>query len=517
MSRCVDRVIAAIDANEKIGIWGDYDVDGTTGAALLARFFTTAGVDVRTYIHDRSEGYGLNAEGITQLANEGVKVLITVDNGTGAAEPIAHAARLGIDTIVTDHHEPLSELQGHYAMLNPKAVGEPYPFAGLSGAGVAYKLAWALAIKLSGTPKVMPKFRDYLIEAAGLAALGAVADLVPLNDENRPLVAHGLIALSQSARPGMRALLEVSGLAGDTIEAHHLGFRIGPRINAVGRMSSAGTGLRLLLSDDPEEAKRLAKILDEQNDERREVQKKIEEEALAAVEDNGWADDPCIVLADPSWHGGVIGIVASRVAETFHKPALLIAQNDETGESRGSGRTIKGIDLFEAMAAVSDVFEKFGGHKAAAGFSIKNANIPVLRERLSQWMRDNLGPENYAKRLTVDMVTKLDVIDLVSAREMALMEPHGMGNPSPVFVARNVRVAGQPKVLGAAGKVLKFFVRDASVETAISAIDFSGGPNMDELMAIREDFDLAFKVKQNTFRGVTEVQLNVVGWRAATS
>lgn len=509
VGRAVERITSALRADEKILVYGDYDVDGVSATALLVGLFRFLGRAVDYYIPDRfHEGYSLSPKAIERFARDGVKVLITVDCGTTDVAEVARARDLGIDVIVTDHHEPGAELPPAYAILNPKLPDSTYPFRQLCGTGVAFKLVWALAQGLSAGRKVTPPFREFLIESMALVALGTVADVVPLVGENRIIAAYGLSAIAKTRNTGLRALLEAGGLAeGAPVTAQDIGFRIGPRINAGGRMDRAGQVVDLLLSDDPYRVQEIVERLERSNRERQRTEAEILREARAQVQrDQDPAGYRSLVVAGAGWHAGVIGIVAAKIADEFHRPTLVISIDD--GRGKGSGRSIPGFHLHDALAACSDALLGFGGHAFAAGFEIETAKIPLLRDLLEAHARRTLAPEDLHPRLTLDAEVALADLTPSRVRELALLDPCGNGNPSPVLCAADLRVCGEPRIIGRNADHLSFHVAQGQV--AFKAVAFGMADRIQEVNSARgRGCALAFSPEINDWGGRQAVELVV--------
>ncbi len=454
-----ERLVAAARAAEPIVIYGDYDVDGMTAAAILWKALRLADANVRVYVpHRLEEGYGLNPEAVDQLAAEGARVLVTVDCGISGQDEVARARDLGLDVIVTDHHEPDPDrLPAALALVNPKLPGSSYPFRDLAGAGVAMKLAWAIGQALSGRDRVSPAFREFLIAATGLAALGTIADVVPLVGENHVLASFGLRALSASEHPGIAALREVSRLQGKPIDAYHIGYVLGPRLNAAGRMGHAGEAVALLTSAGPDAAMEIARDLDRQNRRRRDVEQQILQEADEQVAATFSPDrDAAIVAAGPGWHTGVIGIVASRLVEKYHRPTILIGTDED--RAQGSGRSIPGFHLFQALSACRRHLTTFGGHTMAAGLRLPAQAVEPFRRAFLAHAAEMLTADDLTPRLTVDAEVDPGHLDLETARALERLGPFGAGNPRPVFATRRVRVVGQPTRIGRRGNHLAMHV-----------------------------------------------------------
>jgi len=501
MKPAVDLLQSALAAGEHIRVWGDYDVDGVSGTALLVRALGALGGNVSHYLpHRVNEGYGLNREAIKRCARDGVRLLVTVDCGIGAPEEVALARRLGMRVIVTDHHLPPEVLPKAEAVVNPRQPGCAYPWPDLCGAGVAFKLLDALCRARGLPPRSAHRFLD-------LVALATVADVVPLQGENRLLVKAGLPALAGTRKEGLRALMAAAGIAPERLDTYHLGFALGPRLNAAGRLHHAEDALRLLLTGDPEEAKTLAGALDESNRRRQEEERRILGQAQEAVEsgevDCRWA----IVLADRRWHPGVVGIVASRLAERYYRPTLLVSLQGEEG--RGSGRSIPGFHLHEALWECRDLFSHFGGHAAAAGFSLDAGRVDELRERFSAVAASRLKAEDLTPLLQVDAWPEPAALTLETAREIARMAPFGTGNPAPLVGLRGVTLAECRRV--GDGTHLRLRLRAGEWEQA--AIWFGFG-YLADVLPPGAVVDLLCEPSLDTWNGSERLNLQVADLRA---
>ncbi|MCU0607941.1 MAG: single-stranded-DNA-specific exonuclease RecJ [Candidatus Edwardsbacteria bacterium] len=498
MDRTVDRVDRALAAGERLMVYGDYDVDGITATALLVRGLARLGADVGWYLPNRSrEGYGISAAGIDEAARRGVALVISVDCGITAHAEIDYARQLGIDVVVTDHHETKDSLPAACAVVDPKRADSAYPYQELAGVGVAYKLLQALC-RRHGLPEAD-------LEAdLDLVALGTVADIVPLTGENRVLAKFGLEALRRSGKPGIRALLEVTGLRDRPLDSGQIVFMLAPRINAAGRMGDAGTALRLLLTGDAAEAAAIARDLDEENKRRKAVDDEILEQAVALVgSDVDLERDKVIVLASESWHQGVIGIVASRLVEQFYRPTVLIAVDGDRG--KGSARSIANFHLHEALKECQDLLLGFGGHKFAAGLSIEAGRIPAFRERLNEVAGRTLSAEDFVPCQPLDAEVDLDALDAETARGFARFAPFGPGNRHPVLAAMRSRVVGSPCIVGR--NHLKFKVKHR--QRIFDSIGFSLGGMLAEVEDPDAAVDLAFVLEENEWQGRTRLQLRI--------
>lgn len=499
MAAAVDRLDHARRRGERIGIYGDYDVDGVSGTALLTRYFRLHGVDAPAYIpHRTQEGYGLNAAGLQVLADQGVRLLVTVDTGTTAHAEIARARELGMDVVVLDHHVPDATLPEGATVVNPMLGGAPNPLASV---GIAFKTAWALAHRCEDDKQ---RLAEFLPSALTLAALGTVADVCPLTGDNRVLVGLGLHELAERPGVGLAALRRAAGMDEGEIGAGDVAFKLAPRINAAGRMLDARLALELLLTDDESRAGQLAAELELANRKRQKVEDKILREAIDRIEAEGHLDERVIVLADDRWHSGVVGIVAARLVERTARPVFLIGLDGDAG--RGSARTIDGFNLKEAIAACASHLISGGGHEKAGGLSIARDRVAAFTEQMRAVARDTLTDENLAHTLRIDLEVRLEEIAPGLFREIARLAPFGIGNPRPVFCARGVRIAGVPRVMGRDGKHLQFFAaQDAASLRAV-------GWKMSELyepLLDAETVDLAFTVQENRWQGRVNLELEL--------
>ncbi|MFZ3371928.1 MAG: single-stranded-DNA-specific exonuclease RecJ [Desulfitobacteriaceae bacterium] len=494
MSRVIDRLTRALKSGEKVLVHGDYDVDGVTSTALLYKTLIDLGFSAVTYIpHRQEEGYGLHRETIEKAAQAGVKVIITVDCGITAVEEIEFAKELGLEVIITDHHEPPKLLPAAYAIINPKVQDSGYPFLELAGVGVAFKVAQALLRGLK-TPKVGLQAQKGLLD---LVALGTVADVVPLIGENRILVYHGLKQMEGTSNLGLEALLTECGLHDKTLKAGTVAFTLAPRINAAGRMDSARPGLELLLTENPERAKELARKLSKENAFRQTTEKEILAEALEQLEKGELPR--VIVLASAAWHHGVIGIVASRLVERYHRPVFMISIVGEL--AKGSARGIPGYHVLEQLGVQAERLERFGGHRQAAGFSLASEAIPGLKEGLNAEAH-KLRDEVFQKVLTVDRLVDFSMLKESLQQELEQLAPFGFGNPGPVLAARQLPIYKISKV-GKDGSHLKLHIGPKGV---LEGMAFRQGERLSELLACPQ-LDLAFSLDINTFQGRQQLQL----------
>jgi len=493
----------AVQQKKKFLIYGDYDVDGVTSTVLLLQFFDLLGAQADYYIPDRvTEGYSLTKKGLEAVLASGADMLITVDNGVSSVDQIRFLRDKGIDVIVTDHHEPPEVLPPANVIVDPKLKVCPYPFKNLAGVGVAFKLAWAVAQELSRPQKkVKPEFRAFLLDALTWVALGTVTDLVPLIDENRLLTKFGIAAIQSSNNPGLRALCEVACNAGVHLSAEDISFRIGPRINAAGRMGRIDKAVQLFRTTSPDEAHSLAVELDSLNRDRQTVERLIFLEAQNRA--RSLAHD-VIVMGDRTWHPGVIGIVASKLTEEFGKPAILIAL--EGGLGKGSCRSLPGLDIHKALTHCSDLLEAFGGHALAGGFQIREAAVDPFRDKICGYASKSLKLKNWKPRLNVDAEIFLSAVTRKLLSEIDRLRPFGEGNPIPLFVASDLELAAPPQMVGRDQNHLVFHVRQG--RSVIKAIAYGQGPTK-EIVAQASRLAVVFTPKINFFNGRTSIELEV--------
>jgi single-stranded-DNA-specific exonuclease len=510
----------AVKEGRPICVYGDYDADGITGTAILWGCLRLLGAEqTEYYVPNRlEEGYGLNADALRQIKAAGASVLVTVDCGIGSLEEADEARRLGLELIITDHHEFKARLPEVAALVHPRLPGHTYPFGGLSGAGVALKLAWALAMRACGSEKVTPKYREFLLDAVTLAALGTVADVVPLHDENRILVRHGLARLKQCGSVGLRALIEAAGLGEKSaLRASDIGFRLAPRINAVGRLGCARLVVELLTTTVQTRAVDLARVLEQQNEDRQTLERKMLRQARELVEKEGHDEAPALVLSHPDWHPGVIGIVAGRLADQYGRPTLLIAPrqgNEEDGPpvSQGSGRSIPGFALHEALQACEEQLLSHGGHKAAAGFKILPENIDAFREKFCAVVAEKFPVGTPTPRLVLDAETPLSALTTGLLTEIDSLEPYGAENAKPVLLAGGLEIVGEPKLMGGGERHMSFRVRQGNV--TLRAVAFGMAERLEELLSEDRRCCLAFTPVLNEWQGYRSVEMHVVDFQA---
>ena len=505
------RLVDAVRNGRKIVIYGDYDVDGVTATAILWHALSLAGANVEYYIPSRmDEGYGVNAEAIEQLHAGGAELVITVDCGITAIEEARLAERLNMELIITDHHEPGHALPDVPIIAHPYACGDtgnPH----LSGAGVAFKTAWVFAQQWCGANRVSAVYREFLVEALAFAALGLVADVVPLVGENRVIASFGLRQLCHTNNEGMKALINVAGLGSKRrYDEYDVGFMLAPRLNAVGRLGHANDAVELFTRADRERAREIAAELDALNRQRQEIEKQIVKQAEAMVVERGFHRESrrAIVLADPSWHPGVIGIVAARLVDKFHRPTVLISLDGETGQ--GSGRSIKHFPLNEVLAECETHLVGHGGHAMAAGVKVTASQIDAFTDAFLAQAEQRLTPMDLKPKLQIDDEVELSVLTTDVVESVLRLAPFGIGNPKPRLATAEVEISDGPRVVGSNGQHLQFTVRQG--DEYRKAVAFGRGDRMDELMDHRR-LRLAFEPMINEWNGRRSVELRVIDWK----
>jgi single-stranded-DNA-specific exonuclease len=502
----VQRLKQAVTNREKLTLYGDYDVDGITGVAILWQVLTMLGADVDYYIpHRIDEGYGLNSEAIGMLAKSGTKLLVTVDCGITAFGSAEVAAQLGLDLIITDHHQLDPVLPQATAIVHP-ALEESYPNQDSAGAMVAFKLAWAIANEFNPGRRLEPKLRDFMLSATSLAAMGTVADIVDLRGENRVLTSYGLKALPGCKLSGIEALIETAGLTGHSLDSFHIGFRLAPMLNAAGRMGHARLAVELLTSDSPVRSMQIAEYLKEQNSQRQQCERKIYKQACEMIveQDMNHPDRKSIVLVNENWHTGVIGIVASRIVDKFYRPTIMInAADAEKGIAQGSGRSIPGFCLLSAIRACSHHLNSFGGHKMAAGITIAIEKIEQFAAELEDYAKQNLDENDIAAKLQIDAEVPLDTFRMETVSELQMLGPFGQGNPEPTFATKGVRLASPPRRVGAGREHLQLAITDNTA--AIRCIGFRFG-RLEKKLLESEFFNVAYQPQINTYNGNSSVE-----------
>ena len=496
----VGRLVRAIRAGETILVHGDYDVDGICSTTLLTRAIRQLGGRVVPFIPRRLEdGYDLTMAGVDAARAAGATVVVTCDCGTSALAPIAALGAAGVDVIVSDHHLPGGALPECLAVLNPKRAGCEYPDKDLAAVGVAFKLALALAHAMGASDAPVYRMLD-------LVALATIADIAPLRGENRVFARYGLKLLAETTNPGLRALIRAAGLEGKALTAGRVGYILAPRLNAVGRLDRAIRGVELLLTESEGEANRLARDLEELNRRRQELDRATLDEARRMVDALDLDDTYGIVLGGEGWHAGVIGIVASRVVEETGRPAVLVAVDG--AEGKGSGRSIPAFDLHAALGECRDLFTRFGGHKAAAGVTIDAANVPRFAERFNEVARARLTEADLVPEMRVDLELPLASVNADLEALFRHFEPFGVGNAAPLLVARGVRLAAAPRVVGTDGLRLRLAAGDGELE----AIGWGMAARLPEL-ALGAPFDVAFRLERDEYRGESRLQAKLADIR----
>ncbi|MBN2023848.1 MAG: single-stranded-DNA-specific exonuclease RecJ [Pirellulales bacterium] len=510
-----ERIGAAVAAGERIVVYGDYDVDGITGTAILWRCLKLLGADVGYYIpHRVDEGYGLHEDAVRALATQGTRLLITVDCGIASHQAADAAAQCGLTLIVTDHHEPEGELPRAAAVVHPRLPGSAYPFGGLSGSGVAFKLAWAVCQQAGEGRRASPPMREFLLQATGLAAMGTVADVVPLVDENRALVSFGLTSLAQRPTLGLATLLRMTKLDGkERLTSEDVGFALAPRLNAAGRLGQAQLAVELLITESEERAEELAQYVDRLNTDRQSLERRILLAANRQIKERfDPAHEPALVLAEHGWNPGVIGIVAGRLAEKHHRPVVLVALDRlGTKPGVGSARSVPGYDLFAALAACRDHLVAFGGHEAAAGLTIEEDRLDVFRAELREHAAAHIDRDSRAAELVIDAEAGLSELTPQAVRQIERLAPFGQGNARPLFCASGVRLAEPPRPLGASGRHLA--LRLAQHGVSLRAVAFGGAEWAEDLANDDGPLDVAFRPVLNDFRGRNNVELHLIDWQ----
>jgi single-stranded-DNA-specific exonuclease len=512
-----DRVISAVRAGRRITIYGDYDVDGVTATSILWHCLKLAGARVDYYIPCRmEEGYGLNQEALRQLHNEDPqRLVITVDCGIASLAETQLARELGLELIVTDHHTFAASLPEAACCVHPRLPGSRYPFGDLCGAGVAFKLAWAVCKRLGEGGRATPSMREFLKSAVGLAALGTVADVVPLVGENRVLVRFGLHALKQLPLTGMKTLLQVAGLQDkQTLVTEDIGFALAPRINAAGRLGQARLAVELLTTDNPQRAQQLAEYVDELNRSRQSVERKMFKQARELVdEQDAWRDHRTLVLAHNEFHPGVVGIVAGRIAEYFERPAIVIALDDQRRTGQGSGRTFGAFDLHAALTACAEHLDGYGGHKAAAGLRIQESRIDPFREALTGYAAGLQSSSSGLDSPPLHVDAEVQLADLThrAVRELDSLGPFGCDHRRACFVARGLELAEEPRCIGGGERHLSLKVRQGG--RVLRCVAFGRAEWSHELTRAGGRLAFCFSAALNSFQGYDSVELHLHDWQ----
>ena len=505
MDDAADRVARAVQQGERVLVYGDYDVDGTTSATVMTHFLRSMGVEAGFFIPNRFEhGYGLHTDGIDHAVEQDARLIITLDCGITALDEARYAREKGIDLIICDHHTATDATPDAVAVLDPKRPTCPYPFKELSGCGVTFKLVQA-TLKRLGEPA------ERALPYLDLVAISTASDIVPLHGENRVLMREGFKQLRQTQRLGLRTLAEHAGLNFDGLSVDRIVFGIGPRINAAGRTGEADRAVQLLLSDDPAEAADLARVLEKANQQRKALDRETQKQAIRQAEIQlAGKMRHALVLYEPHWHQGVIGIVASRLVERFHRPAVMLCTAN--GEVKGSARSITGVNIYEALKACEDLLTQFGGHDYAAGMTLSEENIPAFRDRLDEAVGAVMTPEMMVPAIEVDALLNLDALNDRFWNVLKQFAPFGPTNMKPIFHARDLQAVGQPRAVGVGGDHLKLAVRQQNNDGGRPhpVIAFGHGEKLPLVQAAqREDrpLEMLFSVEENTWQGQTSIQL----------
>ena len=494
MEKAINRIVEAIEKQEKVTIYGDYDVDGITSITVLKSFLKDRGLEVSQYIPNRlHEGYGLNKNAIDKIHNNGCELMITVDCGISAIEEIEYANSLGIETIVTDHHEPGNELPNALAVIDNKRKDSTYPFRELAGVGVVFKVIQALGIKLGLKEEEYLKYLD-------IVCIGTISDIVPLVDENRVIAKLGLLLIKQTRNIGLRSIIQSSGYT--KIDSNSISFGIAPRINACGRMGKAEDALQLFLSKNINEVSNLTNKLNEYNRLRQDTEKKIFESAIKQIEEENLAENATITVGGHNWHHGVIGIVSSKITEMYFKPSILLSF-EEDGMGTGSGRSIPGFDLHEALSKCTDTIEKFGGHSMAIGITIKKEKFEAFKKEFEE-IAKKANIEEIVPIINIDAKIDFSSINKEMVESLKELEPFGEGNKMPVFVFKNLKIDSIRAL--SEGKHLKLTLKEGN--TVVNAIGFNMGLLAEEYR-IGDKIDVVGVLEVNTFNGVDNLQINM--------
>ncbi len=499
MEIAVDRIIKAVNNKEKIMIYGDYDADGITSVSVLKKYLNQIGLETGEYIPNRlNEGYGLNKEAILKIYNMGYKLMVTVDCGISGLEEIEYANTLGIETIITDHHEPAEQLPNAIAVIDAKRKDNIYPFNQLAGVGVVFKLIQAISIKLNLDEKEYLKYLD-------LVCIGTISDIVPLVDENRVIAKLGLKLIEQTKNIGLRTLLNIANFK--KIDSNAISFGVAPRINACGRMGAQEEALKLFLTEDKQEALKIAKNLVKFNQERQNTEKQIFEDVIQEIEKNNDKEKKCIVLAKENWHHGIIGIVSSKVTEMYYKPSILICLEGDMG--KGSGRSVPGFDLYNALSKCNNYIEKFGGHSMAIGISIKKENFEKLKAEIEKCAEES-NISDIMPIINIDKRINLKDISIEEAKSLELLEPFGEANKMPIFLIQNLKIDSIRALSD--GKHLKLTLKQDNY--IIDTIGFNMG-ELSKQYLLGDKVDVVGTIEINTFGNKENIQMNLKDIRKA--
>lgn len=497
MKQAVERIEQAIKNNEKILIYGDYDADGITSTIILIKFFKEIGVEVDKYIPNRlEEGYGINNKALEEIKNRGIDLIITVDTGITANDQVKYANELGLDVIITDHHEPSDEIPKAVAVIDAKRKNNQYPFNQLAGCGIAFKLTQAISIKRKLDPSKYLKNLD-------IVSIGTISDLVPLVDENRVIVKLGLMLVKQTKNIGLRKLLLKSQLK--EVDSTSISFGITPRINAAGRLGNQYDALNLFITEDVKEAERLSEVLNSYNIERQKIGNKIYEEAISQLKDE---EKNCIILGKEDWHHGVIGIVSSKITEKFNKPSILLCFEDNI--AKGSGRSVPGFDLYKAISSTKEYLLGFGGHTMACGLSLTVENFERFKKEITKYIDENLDISKLEKEIYIDEILTIDDLDIEEIKELKSLEPFGEENPEPIIMYENVEINGIRTL--SENRHLKLSLKKN--DKIIDAIGFNLG-ELAEKYKIGDTIDIVGNIEINSFNGKDLIQIRLIDIRKA--
>lgn len=511
------RLAAAVREGQRIVIYGDYDADGMTGTAILFSCLKLFNAQVNFYVPNRlDEGYGLNDKAIRRIAAQGTDLIVTVDCGIASLREASTARSLGVSLLITDHHEPADRLPDADVIVHPRLPGHAYPFSGLAGSAVALKVAWALCQEINGSRRVPTRLKDFLLQAVGLAALGTVADVVPLLDENRILVRHGLNSLRRCPPMGVSALSRITRLESKASWcSEDIAFTLAPRLNAAGRLGQAALAIELLTTDDPKRVGELARYVHELNGTRDRLERKVYLAARRQIDERYHPEsDSALVLAGRGWHAGVVGIVAGRLAEKYHRPVVLIAL-DKLGVKPGIGsaRSVAGFALHEALQQCADYLLTHGGHAAAAGLTIRESQVDRFREAFCELAASEIAHDQRVPQLHIDAETPLTALSMETVQQIERLAPFGQGNPRPVLCASGVHLVQPPRQIGDGGRHLSVVLGQHG--TQLRSVAFGGGEWLDELSRVDRPLSVAFKPVINEFRGRRNVELHLADWRAS--
>ncbi len=503
----VERILAAIADKKKICVYGDYDVDGVTATAILLTCLKHLQANVDFHVpHRLEDGYGLSKDTLGKLAASGVNVVITVDCGIASLDEAEEAHRLGIELIITDHHEPKETLPRAAAIVHPRLPGASYPFGQLAGSGVAFKVAWALCKKSCGSAKVTPELREFLLDGILFASMGTIADVVPLFEENRIFVRHGLARMRTKPPIGLQALLRSAKLENKTnLGAFDVGFALAPRINAAGRLGTARLAVELLTTANAQRAHIIADYLEHQNSERQQIERQILKQAREQAAQNLSA--PAFVLANSEWHPGLLGVVASRLVDQFARPVLMIALREGHPVGQGSGRSVPNFRLHEALQACTGDLVGHGGHASAAGFRILPEKIDAFRDNFCAVVAHQFGNEPVAHRITIDAEIPLSAMTTGLMQALDKLEPYGSGNPPPLLLSDRLQIVGEPRKVGGGERHLSFKVRQGSKE--MRAIAFGMADRLPEMMSQAGQCCLVYTPRWNEWQGYKSIDLEI--------